>query len=241
MKNLFGKVAVVTGASKGIGATLAQQLASQGVNVALLARSRERLTQVERALTHHNVRAVGIPTDITSWEQVQDALNKIQSTFGTVDYLVNNAGLAHWNPIIECTEDQWDDMMNLNLKGMFFCTKAFAPIMIANQSGHIINISSSLGKHAAAGFSVYSATKFAVTGFSEAVQLELKPYGIKVTTIYPGIVDTEFRDHQTNRPKGTRLDTSKMLSADDVAEAIVYVMKTADTATPSELVVNAVL
>lgn len=242
MKNLSGKTTVITGASKGIGAALARQLSGEGVHTALLARSADHLDQLANSIKTESTRAIAVPTDITKWEQVKSAYERIMSEFGTIDYLINNAGVAHWNPVVDCTEEQWDEMMNLNLKGMFLCTKLFTPVMMKAKSGHVINISSSLGKHAAPGFSGYSASKFAITGFSEAIALELKPQGVKVTTVYPGIVDTEFRDHMTNRPKATAWqDTSKMLTADDVAEAILYVMKTEDTAIPSELFLNAAL
>lgn len=183
-ESLTGKIAVVTGASKGIGKAITNLFAEKGAIVYALSRT------VATDPMHDNV--IPAPCDLTDGQQVSSAIQQIIKERGTIDFLINNAGIGHFAPIHELEESQWDEMMNVNLKGAFLCTKYVVPHLLAKGSGHIINISSVAGIEGFPRGTGYSASKFGLMGLTDSLMKELKPHGIKVSVICPGSVQTHF-------------------------------------------------
>jgi short-subunit dehydrogenase len=216
------KLAVVTGVSKGIGLAVAKALLQKGAQVAGWSRTAPDLK-------HANFHFY--KTDIKSQESVEDSYKKVVKDFGTeVDILINNAGLGFSGPIEEIPVKEWEEMFQLNVNGLFYCTRLVVPAMKAKGEGHIINIASIAGLDGAPLFSGYCGSKFAVRGISQAMYKELRDYGVKVTSLCPGSVQTNFFDNieqiQANE---------NMMRADDIAEAIVYTLETSTNFHPVEL------
>lgn len=183
-----GKVAIVTGASRGLGLAIARRLAQGGVQVIASARSAEKL----EGLAQENAKQiVPFTCDVTKSDQVKAMVQFAIERFGHLDLLINNAGLGHFAPVDELTEEQWDEMMNVNLKGAFLTCKYAIP-HLKNTEGHIVNISSVAGTEAFARGGGYCASKFGLMALSDALTLELKPHHVKVSTLCPGSIKTEF-------------------------------------------------
>ncbi len=227
-------VVAITGASKGIGRETVLAFARAGAHIIGGARDVAALAQVQAA-----ARAAGapgalmLPLDVRLPDACQRFIDQGVKTFGQLDILVNNAGLGFYGPVAETTDAQWEATMRTNVDGVFFCTRAALQPMLARGSGHIIILSSGLGKQARANQAAYSASKFALQGFAEALRQEVQPRGMRVTIIAPGYVDTDFRATHTNRPNVPPPD--HMLTARDVAEAIVWAAQASATALPSEI------
>ena len=197
-QKLDGKVALITGASSGIGEATALALAALGAKVALAARRAERLQKLEKQITDGGGKALSLVTDIADEAQATEMVHKTNSNFGSVDILVNNAGVMLVGPVEGADTSDWQRMININLMGLMYATHAALPLMKAQGGGHIVNISSVAGRVAVPNYAVYNATKFGVGAFSEALRKEVYKDKIRVTVIEPGGVATELADQITN-------------------------------------------
>jgi NADP-dependent 3-hydroxy acid dehydrogenase YdfG len=194
-QNIEGKVVVITGASSGLGAATARLLCEHGATVVLGARRAERIQALADELTARGGRTQAVPTDVTDPEQVKQLVDGAVGTFGRVDVMLNNAGLMPLAPLERLRTDEWEQMIDVNLKGTLYGIAAALPHMKEQKSGHIINVSSVYGHKVAPGAAVYCATKFGVRALSEGLRQEVKPYNIRTTVISPGAVATELLDH----------------------------------------------
>ncbi|WP_099098567.1 SDR family oxidoreductase [Bacillus thermotolerans] len=227
MMSLNGKSAIITGASSGIGEATAIALAQQGVNVALGARRTERLEALkERIEQETDAKAIIVKTDVTSKEEVEELAKQTKEAFGSIDILVNNAGVMLLSFLKNDLVDQWEKMVDVNIKGVLYAIHAVLPTMLEQDNGHIINISSVAGHEVFPTSSVYSATKYAVRALSMGMEKELAATGIRVTNISPGAVETELATHITDPDVlETRTNNKKdrtTLEAKDIANAIVH-------------------
>jgi short-subunit dehydrogenase len=185
-----GKVALITGASRGIGKAIALRFAREGLNLILAARTRQDLLAVQNEVEEMGRQCFLIPTDLRSPEAIQNLVRRGLDVMGHIDILVNNAGMGFWAPVEELTLEQFDEMFEVNMRAVFLLTKAVLPQMKSNGYGHIINIASTSSRWTYPDGSLYCASKFAVLGFNEALAKELRPSGIRVTAICPGQVNT---------------------------------------------------
>jgi len=190
--NIEGKVVVITGASSGLGEATARHLAAQGATVVLGARRRERIEALAGELSAGGSAALAVQTDVTDRAQVSALVDAAMARFGRIDVMLNNAGLMPHSPLDRLKVDDWDQMVDVNIKGVLYGIAAALPHMIAQRSGHIINVSSVAGHKVRTGSVVYSATKHAVRVISEGLRQEVKPHGLRTTIISPGAVDTEL-------------------------------------------------
>ena len=237
---LDGKVAIVTGASSGIGEATALMLAREGAKVALAARRQERLENLAKRITDNGGQAIPVVTDIADERQTYEMINKTNFHWGSVDILVNNAGVMLTSPIDGADTSEWRRMIDINFLGLMYATHAVLPFMKAQGEGHIINISSLLGRIAFANFGVYNATKFGVGAFSEVLRQEVYKDKVRVTVIEPGAVVTELVDRITD-PQSKQLTKSFVqsmtaLESEDIASAILYALTQ-----PSRVNVNEIL
>lgn len=218
--DLTGKVAVVTGASRGIGKASALALAREGVKVVLAARTEEDLQAVKQEIEEMGGEALAVPTDVADEASVAALKQAALDAFGQVDILVNNAGVGRYTSLLDTTAEDYDWMMNTNMRSTFLCTRAFLPEMVERGDGNIITVSSQAGYYGYGGEAVYSSTKFAQIGFSQALDNEVREKGVKVSIIAPGGVNTHFAFGTGREPGADYLD--EMLPADAVADAVVY-------------------
>ncbi|KQP44880.1 oxidoreductase [Brevundimonas sp. Leaf280] len=193
--NITGKTVVITGASSGMGAAAARHLAAKGAAVVLGARRSDRIDALVAEITEAGGKAIAVPTDVTKREDLQRLVGAAVETYGRIDVLINNAGVMPLSPLERVKIDEWDQMIDVNLKGVLYGVAAALPHMIAQKSGHIINVSSVAGHKLFGGSAVYSATKFAVRALSEGLRQEMAPHNIRTTIISPGAVKTELLDH----------------------------------------------
>ncbi|WP_167343118.1 SDR family oxidoreductase [Nonlabens sp. SY33080] len=230
--DLQGKTAIITGASSGIGEATAKKLAEQGVNVVLCARRTEKLEELKDEITQSGGNALVVTADVTNKEDWNTVIENTQEHFNSIDILFNNAGLMPLSYVEKLKTDEWEKMVDVNLKGVLNGVAATLPIMQEQKSGHIINVSSSAGRKYFPGGAVYCATKAAVTMFSEGLRQEIAPeYGINVTLIEPGFVSTELQDTITDEDIKDQLgNMSDMtpLQANDIAQAVAYAAATPD-------------
>ncbi|TPN54129.1 SDR family NAD(P)-dependent oxidoreductase [Mesorhizobium sp. B1-1-7] len=222
---LMGKVALVTGASSGIGEATAAALAAAGAKVAVAARRADRLDMLVGRIEKAGGKALAIEADIAKSGDITAMVDKIVSEWSRLDILVNNAGVMLLSPAAEADLDDWRRMIELNLIGLMAATKAALPHLKAAK-GHVVNISSVAGRVANPGASAYAATKFGVVAFSESLRREVYVDKVRITVIEPGLVRTELGDHITNPAMKAGLDqrlaTLEALTADDIANAILY-------------------
>ncbi len=235
MKNghpLAGQVSVVTGAGRGIGAAIAKTLAGAGATTFLFGRTESRLKTTADVIARAGGRAEILPCDVTDLRSVEAAAKKIESTWGRLDILVNNAGLGGFNsPLHQLDPKEWDAILNTNLRGVYYMIRAFAPMMIRAQAGHIINISSLAGKNPVANGAAYAASKWGLNGLSYSVAEELRKHKIRVSVICPGSVDTELSPHAGK-------DASKMLHSEDIAHAVAMLVTQAPQSFVSEILIR---
>src|SRR3954468_5269086 len=224
------RVAVVTGASSGIGAATAKMLAREGFAVALAARREERINELAEEISSSGGKALAVPTDVADQAAAASLIQTTNSELGAVDLLVNNAGVMLLGPINGADIEHWQRMVNVNVLGLMYCTHAALPIMQEQGGGHIVNVSSVAGRVARLGSGVYNATKFGVGAFSESLRQEALNYGVRVTIVEPGYVDTELQGHNEHpmvveRMQKDKEQIGKVLEADDIANAIVYAVQ----------------
>ncbi|HEY7354610.1 MAG TPA: SDR family NAD(P)-dependent oxidoreductase [Terriglobales bacterium] len=212
---LSGQVAVVTGAGRGIGSAIAEKLAALGANVVLCGRT---VKSLESTALRIGDRAKVKQCDVTSLESVGTLAAFVEKTFGRLDILVNNAGVGSFAaPLYELTPEEWEKVLNTNLRGVYYCIRAFAPTMIRAKNGHIVNVSSLAGKNALPNGAAYAASKWGLNGLSYSVAEELRVHNIRVSVICPGSVNTELSPHTGKNP-------AKMLQADDVAHVVAMLV-----------------
>src|SRR3954471_19527819 len=192
------RVAVVTGASSGIGDATAKALAREGYAVALAARREDRINELGEQISGAGGKALAVPTDVGDQSSAAALIQTTKDELGSVDVLVNNAGVMLLGPINGADIEHWQRMVNVNVLGLMYCTHAALPIMQEQGGGHIINVSSVAGRVARMGSGVYNATKFGVGAFSESLRQEGANYGVRVTIIEPGFVETELQGHNEN-------------------------------------------
>jgi NADP-dependent 3-hydroxy acid dehydrogenase YdfG len=190
--NIKRKVIVITGASSGLGEATARHLSQQGANVVLGARRADRIRSLADELNSKGGKALAVVTDVTQYEQVKALVDAAVQTYGRIDVIINNAGLMPQSPLDRLKIDEWNQMIDVNIKGVLYGIAAALPYMKEQKSGHIINVSSVAGHKVRAGGAVYSATKHAVRIISEGLRQEVKAYNLRTTIISPGAVDTEL-------------------------------------------------
>jgi NAD(P)-dependent dehydrogenase (short-subunit alcohol dehydrogenase family) len=227
---LDGKVALVTGASRGIGLAIARSLAGMGARVGLCARDPKRLADAASELQREGGGVLSIPADVRRADEIASLVRQIEQSLGPIDILVNNAGIGYFGPIQEASEANWDAVLDTNLKAVFLLTKAVTPGMIVRRSGDVINIASLAGKNSFTGGGIYCASKWGLLGLTQCMAEDLRPYGIRVCAVCPGSVATDFSPH-------TGRDTSKMLQPEDVAHAVETIL----TQTPQSFISEVVL
>ncbi len=239
MSNIEGKVVVITGASSGMGEAAARYLASQGAKVVLGARRIERRQSLAGELNSHGGRALAVKTDVTDRNQVQRLVDEAVQTYGRVDVIINNAGLMPHSPLERLKVDDWNRMIDVNIKGVLYGIAAVIPYMKEQKSGHIINVSSVAGHKVRAGGVVYAATKHAVRAISEGLRQEVKPHNIRTTVISPGAVDTELPSSATESDVAENLHRyydEYAIPADSFARAVAFAMSQ-----PEEVDINEIL
>jgi 3-oxoacyl-[acyl-carrier protein] reductase len=212
-KPLTGKVALVTGASRGIGFAIARRLGQMGARVSICGRDVAKLEHSSAALRGEGIDVLSAVADVAREDQILRFVQKTQNEFGSIDILVNNAGIGLFGPFQEFGEADWDRVMDTNLKSVFLVSRAVVPEMIRRQTGHIINISSLAGKNTFANGAIYCASKWGLMGLSGSMAEDLRGYGIRVSTICPGSVATEFAGQSKKSP-------DKALQPDDIAHAV---------------------
>lgn len=220
-------IALITGATAGIGKHTAIEFAKHGYNLIITGRRQERLTELKTELSNlYNIQVLDLCFDIRQEQQVKQAINSLPDSFKNIDVLVNNAGLAAGlAPIQDGKLDHWERMIDTNIKGLLYVTKHVANIMIPNKKGHIINLGSIAGKEVYANGNVYCATKHAVDALNKGMRIDLLPHGIKVSSINPGMVETEFSivrfDGDEERAKKV-YENIAPLKPEDIAETIYW-------------------
>ena len=198
---LADQVAVITGAGRGIGAAIARKLSDLGTTTVLCGRTRTTLESTAETIAKAGGKTEVIPCDVTNLQSVQDAADQIESSFGRVDILLNNAGIGGFGgPLHQFPPEEWDRILNTNLRGAYYMTRAFAPMMIRARSGHIINISSLAGKNALPNGAAYAASKWGLNGLSYSLAEELRSHNIRVSVICPGSTNTELSPHEGKNP-----------------------------------------
>jgi NADP-dependent 3-hydroxy acid dehydrogenase YdfG len=236
--NIEGKVVVITGASSGLGEASARHLSAQGASVVLGARREDRLKSLARELTARGGKAVTMRTDVTQRDQVQKLVDAAVQAYGRIDVIINNAGLMPQSLLERLKVDEWDRMIDVNIKGVLYGIAAALPYMQRQKSGHIINVSSVAGHKVGPGSSVYAATKHAVRALSEGLRQEVKPYNIRTTVISPGAVATELPDTITDGPVGERIKNfyaDMDIPADSFARCVAFAMSQPDDVDINEI------
>ena len=241
-QKLIGKVALVTGASSGIGEATAIALAEEGAHVAVLARRADRLEQVIRRIKDAGGEAIPLVADVTNEEQLRAAIRQVKETFGRIDILVNNAGVMLLHQIEGVDSGEWRQMLDLNVLAVMLACQEVLPIMQAQGGGHIVNISSVAGHQVKAGYSGYNASKWALGAFSESLRQEVTRQHIRVTVIEPGMVATELRQHITDpevrKAQQEAEHSITPLQGEDIAAAILFALTQPEHVSISELLIR---
>ena len=230
-KPLEAKVALITGASRGIGLAIARSLATMGAKLALCARDPGRLIAVAAEFERRGIPVLAVPADVSRPRDIASLVQKTEQALGPIEILVNNAGIGVFGPIQDATEANWDAVLDTNLKAVFLLSRSVAPGMIARQAGHIINIASLAGKNAFAGGAIYCASKWGLLGLTECMAEDLRAHGIRVSAVCPGSVATDFSPHSKKDPR-------KMLQPEDVAHAVETILTQAPQSFISEVVLR---
>jgi 3-oxoacyl-[acyl-carrier protein] reductase len=221
MNDLKNKNALITGAGKGIGKAIALALAKEGVNVILLARTQDEIENVAAKARSLRVKALAITADVADINSVNTAVEKALSEFKTIDILINNAGIAAFGKFLELEPSEWERIIQVNLMGTYYVTRAILPNMIERQIGDIINISSTAGLNGNALTSAYSASKFAVLGLTDSLMQEVRKHNIRVTALTPSTVATDMAK-ELNLTDG---NPDKVMQSEDMAELIIAQLK----------------
>jgi NADP-dependent 3-hydroxy acid dehydrogenase YdfG len=237
--NIEGKVVVITGGSGGLGEATARHLSAQGATVVLAARRVDRLKSLADELTRGGGKALAIATDVIHRDQVKKLVDAAVQTYGRIDVMINNAGLMPQAPLERLKIDEWDRMIDVNIKGVLYGIAAALPYMKQQKTGHFINVSSVAGHRVGPGFAVYAATKHAVRALSEGLRQEVKPYNIRTTVISPGAVATELPSSVTDPDAAERIRkfyADVAIPADSFARAVAFAISQ-----PEDVDVNEIL
>ncbi|AQU70227.1 SDR family NAD(P)-dependent oxidoreductase [Streptomyces niveus] len=244
--NLTGTVALVTGASSGIGAATARQLAERGASVALVARRRARLEDLAAEIEKAGGTALVVEADISDRTQAEAAVQQTVERFGRLDILVNNAGLMLLGPVVGADAEEWERMLAINVQGLLYTTRAALPhLLSAAEDGprrvaDIVNISSIAGRVAWNGYGVYNLTKFGVNGFTESLRQEVTQRHVRVSVLEPGGVATELGSHNDHKPEVREAidafnERTEVLAPDDIADGVTYIVTRPRHASIAEL------
>ncbi len=231
--NLFKRNIIITGASRGIGKSIAVKLAEKGAQVFLLARAAIELKKVCEEINKGAGNAHWFALDITDEEAVNNTVKGIVNDFGRIDVLVNNAGIGSFETLSFFEEQAFDDIFDVNVKGTFLITKAVVPYLQKQNEGHILTIASDVSKRTFAKGSAYCASKYAQDAMMSALRKEVRNTGVKVSVIYPGLVDTYFNGNQPEKP-----EHETWLRPDDVASAVTYILSAPDHVVIDELMIH---
>ena len=237
-ENIAGKVVVITGASSGLGEATARMVSAQGARVVLGARRVERIQTLADELTANGSAAMAVATDVTDRQQVQALVDAAVQAYGRIDVIINNAGVMPQSMFEDRKVDEWDQMIDVNIKGVLYGIAAALPYMQQQKSGHIINVSSVAGHKARAGNAVYAATKHAVRALSEGLRQEVKPYNIRTTIISPGAVATELPNTISDQETAQRTRSyyeNIAIPADSFARTVVFAMSQPDDVDINEI------
>jgi NADP-dependent 3-hydroxy acid dehydrogenase YdfG len=237
--NVEGKVVVITGASSGLGEATAKVLSAQGATVVLGARRQDRIRALAKELTSSGGKALAVATDVADRQQVKNLVDAAVEAYGRVDVMINNAGLMPQALLERLQVDEWERMIDVNLKGVLYGIAAALPIMKQQKSGHFINVSSVAGHKVGPGFAVYSATKFAVRALTEGLRQEVKPYNIRATVISPGAVATELPNSVTDPEAADRIRkfyAASAIPADSFARTVAFAISQPDEVDINEIV-----
>lgn len=221
MQDIKNKVALITGGGRGIGRATAIELAKEGVNIGLVGRTVENLEKVKAELEAYGVKVAVATADVSNLDEITKAVESIKSELGPIDILLNNAGISKFGGFMELTPEEWTNIIDVNLKGVYYTTHAVLPEMIERQTGDIINISSTAGERGGPVTSAYSASKFGVIGLSESLMQEVRKHNIRVSTMTPSTVATEMAA-ELNLTDG---NPEKVMQPEDLAELIVIQLK----------------
>lgn len=232
MADLTGKTAIVTGASRGIGRAIAEALAANGCNVVVAARKERAIREAAEAITAQGKGAAhGVVCDVRANTDCENLISTTVARFGGIDILVNNAGIDGFKTVAEMTPDRWDAVIGTNLNGLFYCTHAALPHLKSRGSSWVINIGSLAGKNAFPGGSAYNASKFGLIGFSEALMLEVRQDGVRVSYIMPGSVATDFDGSDTE-------NAAWMIQPQDIAQIVIDLLAMPERTLPSRVEVR---
>jgi NADP-dependent 3-hydroxy acid dehydrogenase YdfG len=237
--NIEGKIVVITGASSGLGEATARLLSAEGASVVLGARRADRIRSLADELTGRGAKALALTTDVTHRDQVKRLVDVAVEAHGRIDVMINNAGLMPQSLLERLKIDEWDRMIDVNIKGVLYGIAAALPHMKQQKAGHIINVSSVAGHKVGPGSAVYAATKYAVRALSEGLRQEVKPYNIRTTVISPGAVATELPDSVTDPDTAKRIQNfyeQVAIPADSFARTVAFAMSQ-----PEEVDVNEIL
>jgi len=237
--NIEGKVVVITGASSGLGEATARLLSAQSASVVLGARRIDRLRVLADELSRRGGKALAVPTDVIQCDQVKRLVDAAVQTYGRIDVMINNAGLMPQALLERLKIDEWNRMIDVNIKGVLYGIAAALPHMKQQKAGHFINVSSVAGHRVGPGFAVYAATKYAVRALSEGLRQEVKPYNIRTTVISPGAVATELPNTVTDPQAAERIRkfyAEVAIPAESFARAVAFAMSQ-----PEEVDVNEIL
>ena len=233
--SLKGQVAIITGAGSGIGAAIARKLAALGATAVLCGRKVAPLETTAAAIAEAGGQADVAQCDVTDLHSVEAVATRVARSFGRADILINNAGVGGFGgPLHQLPPESWEQIMNTNLRGVYYCIRCFAPMMIRAHNGHIVNISSLAGKNALPNGAAYSASKWGLNGLSYSVAEELRGYNIRVSLIFPASVHTDLSPHLGKDPK-------KMLQPDDVAHVVAMLVTQAPQSFVSEVLLRPTL
>jgi short-subunit dehydrogenase len=232
MRSLKGKVALVTGAGRGIGKAVALSLARSGCRLVLAARTAAQLQEVQQEIQGMGGDSKIVPADLTRDQDIENLVAESQRAYGAVGFLINNAGWGKRAPVARVKVEDLDQTLRVNLRAPMLLAKYLLPGMIEKGEGAVINIGSVSGKSGEANGAAYSASKFGLIGFTQSLYEEVREHGIKVAVILPGFVDTPLI------PPNRQLDRSKMIQAEDVAQSVLYVLNSPPTSCPVEIMIR---
>jgi len=232
MESFDGKVALITGGSKGIGYGIAEALLNMNMRVAITSRTEESAIEGAKSLTQIGKgKVLGLVADVRNYRSQEEAVNVVLEKWGQIDVLIANAGIGHFGSVEDLSVDQWRETIDTNLSGVFYSIKAALPAL-KNKGGYVITISSLAGTNFFEGGAAYNASKFGVTGMTQAIMLDLRNYGINVSTIMPGSVATSFNDHNPTDKEAWKIQK------EDIGELVVNLLRMNPRTLPSKIEVR---